>query len=62
MTQQELSKATGIAQPHIGGYLKDMDNCEVLRKPIRKILDAQGKWQEFERMWKELIEKSENSS
>ena len=55
MTQKFMSKETGIAQPHIGGYLKDMDNCDVLRKPIKKILEAQGKWHDFERMWAKLI-------
>lgn len=54
MNQTKLAKQTGLNQPHIGGYLKDMDNCDVLRKPIKKILEAQGKWYDFERMWAKL--------
>lgn len=55
MKQQDLANKTGLKQPHIGGYLRDMEDCEVLRKPIKKILEAQGKWEEFKRMWDELI-------
>jgi hypothetical protein len=56
-TQKDLAKQTGLKQPHICGYLKDMEGCDVLRKPIKKILKAQGKWYEFEKMWAKLIQK-----
>lgn len=55
MKQQDLANKTGLKQPHIGGYLKDMEDCDVLRKPIVKILKAQGKWEQFKKAWKSLL-------
>jgi predicted transcriptional regulator len=43
MTQQELSKSTGIAQPDISKYLKQIKQGDLFRKPILKILEVQGK-------------------
>jgi hypothetical protein len=42
MKQRELSEKTGIVQPDISRYLKDIANGNVLRKPIEKVLRAQG--------------------
>ena len=43
MTQQDLSKQTGIAQSHISVYLRDIEKGNIIRKPIAKLLDALGK-------------------
>ena len=42
MTQQELSQRTGIAQPDISKYLKQIKQGDIFRKPILKILEVQG--------------------
>lgn len=43
MTQKDLSKKTGIAQPDISNYLKQIKQGDLFRKPILKILEVQGK-------------------
>jgi len=43
MTQSDLSEATGIAQPDISKYLKQIKQGDLFRKPILKILEVQGK-------------------
>jgi len=42
MTQQQLSKKTGITQPDISKYLKQIKQGDLFRKPILKILEVQG--------------------
>jgi len=43
MTQTELCKATGLAQPQVSKYLKQIKQGDLFRKPILKILEVQGK-------------------
>ncbi len=43
MTQQELSKATGLAQPQVSKYLREIKQGDLFRKPILKILEVHGK-------------------
>ncbi len=40
--QQRIADETGIQHNHVGTYLKDIANGNVLRKPIEKVLRAQG--------------------
>lgn len=42
-TQAELSKQTGLAQPQVSNYLKQIKQGDLFRKPILKILEVQGK-------------------
>jgi len=43
LTQSDLAKATGLAQPQISKYLKQIKQGDLFRKPILKILEVQGK-------------------
>lgn len=40
--QQRISDETGLHHNHVGTYLKQISNGDVLRKPIEKVLRAQG--------------------
>jgi DNA-binding transcriptional regulator GbsR (MarR family) len=43
MTQAELSKATGIAQPAISKVLKQIESLSFVPKRVKKVIDALDK-------------------